>query len=81
MAQAGHSLVEIAKILGHATTATADRYMHLSPSHLRSAVQALEAVLGPTATQTATNSASPNPAKNDTVGSVMIPTISATAGR
>jgi integrase len=46
MAQAGHSQVQIAKVLGHATTATADRYMHLSPAHLRSAVDSLEAALG-----------------------------------
>lgn len=45
MAQAGYSAVQIAKVLGHATTATTDRYMHLSPRHLREPMQAIDAVL------------------------------------
>lgn len=45
LAQAGHSEVQIAALLGHATTATTKRYMHISPSHLRSATAALAAVL------------------------------------
>ena len=45
MAQAGYSAVQIAKVLGHASTATTDRYMHLAPDHLRAAVEAIDAVL------------------------------------
>jgi hypothetical protein len=81
MAQAGHSAVQIAKVLGHATTATTDRYMHLSPSHLRSAGNAVEAALDVPATQSATNLISPDPAKNDPAGSAMLTTTSAHAGR
>jgi len=53
MAQAGQSQVQIAKVLGHVTTATTDRYMHLGPAHLRGAVNALEAAMqGTEAVQT-----------------------------
>jgi len=45
MAQAGYSAVQIAKVLGHASTATTDRYMHLAPDHLRAPVEAIDAVL------------------------------------
>jgi len=43
MAQAGHSQVQIAKVLGHSSTATTDRYMHLAPEYLKAAVDAIEA--------------------------------------
>ncbi len=45
LAQKGHSEVEIAALLGHATTATTKRYMHLTPGHLRRATMALAATL------------------------------------
>lgn len=43
MAQDGYSEVLIAEVLGHATTATTKRYMHLRPQHLRAPIDALEA--------------------------------------
>ena len=45
------SQVQISKVLGLASTATTDRYMHLAPEHLKGAVDAIEATL---ATQRAT---------------------------
>lgn len=45
LAQAGYSQVKIAKLLGHATTATTDRYMHLSPAHLKDAADTLSNLL------------------------------------
>ena len=46
------------------TTATADRYMHFSPDHLRSAVDSLEAALG-LKTDSSANSAPATPAAPD----------------
>lgn len=63
LAQAGCSEVQIAKLLGHATTATTKRYMHLSPEHLRGAVDRLSAVLDRHIFDTSAESASsPAPA-------------------
>ncbi len=45
LAQAGHSQVKIGKLLGHATVQTTNRYMHLSPAHLRDAADGLDAAL------------------------------------
>lgn len=43
MAEAGHSMSEIAAVLGHSDDAITQRvYAHLSPTHLRGAVSALE---------------------------------------
>jgi integrase len=44
-AQAGHSSKEIAGVLGHSNSATTDKYMHLTPEHLRAPVQALDSML------------------------------------
>ena len=44
-AQAGASEIEIAKLLGHATTQTTRRYTHLRPQHLRPTVDAIDARL------------------------------------
>ncbi len=45
-AQAGATEIEIAKLLGHASTSTTRRYTHLNPAHLRGTVRALDAILG-----------------------------------
>lgn len=45
LAQSGESEVIIAKLLGHASTKTTERYMHLQPKHLRAAVRTLDAAL------------------------------------
>ncbi len=81
MAQAGHSQVQIAKVLGHATTATTDRYMHLSPAHLREAVEALEATLHAVDTQVDTTPNEASSTATASKGSVMIPATSAPVGR
>jgi integrase len=52
MAQAGDSEVKIAKILGHASTRTTERYTHLETEHLRGTVDRLGQVLRPTVPQT-----------------------------
>ncbi|HZE89280.1 MAG TPA: site-specific integrase [Verrucomicrobiae bacterium] len=62
-AQAGMTEIEIAKLLGHATTATTRRYTHLQPAHLKAAVRAIDAVMSgavdtPVDTQAQTASAS-----------------------
>lgn len=45
LAQSGESEVIIAKLLGHASTKTTERYMHLQPKHLKGAVRTLDAAL------------------------------------
>ena len=45
MVQAGVDLYEVQRILGHTTPAITQRYAHLQPDHLRSGVDALDAVL------------------------------------
>ena len=37
--------LQIAKLLGHASTATTRRYTHLNPTHLRATVDALDEAL------------------------------------
>jgi integrase len=86
MAQAGQSQVQIAKVLGHATTATTDRYMHLGPAHLRGAVNALEAAMqGTTAaqpgTQPGTDSANTSDASNAVSASATLSSSYAHVGR
>ena len=44
-AQGGASESEVAKLLGHATTQTTRRYVHLQHSHLRATVKTLDAVV------------------------------------
>jgi len=43
--QAGVPLVVVARVLGHATTATTEVYAHLTPSHLQDGVSAVDAAL------------------------------------
>ena len=45
LAQVGVSEVQIAKLLGHASTRTTARYMHLHPDHLRDAVGRLDSAM------------------------------------
>jgi integrase len=45
MVQAGASLYEVQRILGHSTPVMTQRYAHLQPDHLRSAVATLDATL------------------------------------
>lgn len=53
MVQAGVSLYEVQKVLGHSTPVMTQRYAHLAPEHLRGAAQALDAALsGPTSAPT-----------------------------
>ena len=42
MVQAGVDLYSIKEILGHSTIKVTERYAHLSPARLRSAIDALE---------------------------------------
>jgi len=72
LAQAGYSEVQIAALLGHATTATTKRYMHLSPGHLRCATDALAAVLNGHEEDTKSSETSPDP----NPPSVIIPAVS-----
>jgi len=44
--QAGTPLVVVARVLGHATTATTEIYAHLTPAHLQDGVSAVDAALG-----------------------------------
>jgi integrase len=86
MAQAGQSQVQIAKVLGHATTATTDRYMHLGPAHLRGAVTALEAAMQGTTsaepgTQPGTDVSSTAIAKSESDASATLVAVSAHVGR
>jgi integrase len=46
LAMAGHSEQAIAALMGHTTATITDRYMHLSPAHLRDVMASLD---GPTA--------------------------------
>jgi integrase len=43
--QAGRSLYEVQRILGHSTPTMTQRYAHLEPEHLRDAVDALDAAI------------------------------------
>jgi integrase len=54
MVQAGVSLYEVQKILGHSTPVMAQRYAHLAPDHLRGAMKALDTALDGLATGLAT---------------------------
>ena len=67
-AQAGATEIEIAKLLGHATTATTRRYTHLKPDHLRGTVRALDAMMRGVDTQVDTSQISE--AVNEKAGSV-----------
>ena len=51
LAQQGESEVKIARLLGHASTRTTARYMHLRPDDLRKAVQTLDAAISDLDTQ------------------------------
>ena len=42
MVREGVSLYEVQKILGHGSLAVTQRYAHLAPDHLRSAIEKLE---------------------------------------
>jgi site-specific recombinase XerD len=42
MVQQGVSLLEVGGVLGHASIEMAQRYSHLAPEHLKSAVGALD---------------------------------------
>src|SRR6185436_3982820 len=44
MVQAGVSLYEVQKVLGHKDARMTQRYAHLTPDHLRGAVAALERI-------------------------------------
>lgn len=52
LAMAGETIQTIAELLGHSSIQMAQRYAHLSPGHLRAAVQRL--VPGKTGTTTGT---------------------------
>jgi site-specific recombinase XerD len=45
MVQAGRSLYEVQRVLGHSTPLMTQRYAHLEPKHLRGAVEALDAAM------------------------------------
>lgn len=45
MVQAGRSLYEVQRILGHSTPVMTQRYAHLEPKHLRDAVNSLDAAI------------------------------------
>jgi len=45
MVQAGRSLYEVQRILGHSTPVMTQRYAHLEPKHLRDAIDALDAAM------------------------------------
>ena len=45
MVQAGSSLYEVQRILGHTTPLMTQRYAHLEPKHLRAAIDALDAAM------------------------------------
>lgn len=57
MVQAGRSLYEVQRILGHSTPLMTQRYAHLEPKHLRDAVDALDAAIRGVDTPVDTNSA------------------------
>jgi integrase len=46
MAQAGVPLYQVQRVLGHSTPVMTQRYAHLAPDHLKSAVAALDAAMG-----------------------------------
>jgi len=43
--QSGRSIREVQEILGHKTMAMTQRYAHLGPKHLRTAISALDGIL------------------------------------
>ena len=45
LAQSGRSIREVQEILGHKTMAMTQRYAHLGPKHLRTAISALDGIL------------------------------------
>ena len=67
----GHSQAHIAKVLGHSSTATTDRYLHLAPEHLKAAVEAVEAAS--MASQMATQTPPPVPPVSAPGGSATLP--------
>jgi integrase len=61
LAQAGESEVKIAKLLGHASPRTTERYMHLSPEHLRGTASKLDEAIRATVPQAAPQNPPQNP--------------------
>src|SRR5262249_46614117 len=45
LVQSGRSIPEVQEILGHKTMAMTQRYAHLGPKHLRTAITALDGIL------------------------------------
>jgi site-specific recombinase XerD len=56
MVMAGVDMKTVGKIIGHTTTTTTERYSHLTPEHMRGAIEKLSAAYsGATCYKSATN--------------------------
>jgi hypothetical protein len=81
MVQAGCSLYEVQRILGHSTLGMTQRYAHLEPKHLRGAVDALDVALRGVDTQVDTRSSGAPSSRSHVVGSATLSAISDNVGR